>query len=369
MKFAVARPDLKIPAKLEQICLRALEKEPDARYQTMAELRDAILLTIDGARDTRTLGARLQSIRSQLKRARKKNEKWLRRGQIAGLGLAGLLAIGGGVLFILQGDRDTQWVNLRHEAQESYRHGDLEKAEKKFFEAGKVAKDLYGDEDPKYLDTLEKLAWIYEEQGAYAKARKLFKKVKGLTPEDVMRFKAAQILAYTPVSQLRNLEKQNVLKGPETALKAGIKELEKYIGPTDPGLIVLYQSLAETYEKQRHFAEAEDARIKLVSIREDSQGQESLGVADARVDLANLYMEWGKDVASKNAFDDAQRTYAEAKESYETAIKVYQELLGANCDKIPPIKKSLTECKLAEVEAAAKAKSSPAPAAASGSTP
>ena len=60
-------------------------------------------------------------------------------------------------------------------------------------------------------------------------------KVKGLTPEDVMRFKAAQILAYTPVSQLRNLEKQNVLKGPEAALKAGIKELEKYIGPTDPG--------------------------------------------------------------------------------------------------------------------------------------
>jgi hypothetical protein len=72
-------------------------------------------------------------------------------------------------------------------------------------------------------------------------------------------------------------------------------------------------------------------------------------------------MEWGKDVASKNAFDDAQRTYAEAKESYETAIKVYQELLGANCDKIPPIKKALTECKLAEVEAAEKAKSSPAP--------
>lgn len=358
-KFSVARPDLKIPAKLEAIVMRALEKEPDARYQTMAELRDAILLTIEGAKDTRTLGARLQSIRSQLKRARKKNEKWLRIGQFAALGLAGVALIGGSAWLISQSDRDAQWVNLRHEAQEFYKRGDLAKAGTKFFEAGRVAKELYGDDDPKYLDTLEKLAWIYEEQGAYAKARKLFGKVKGLTPEDKMRFKAAQILAYTPVSQLRNLKNQNVLKGPETALKAGIKELEKYIGPTDPGLIILYLSLAETYEKQRHFAEAEDARIKLVSIREDSQGQDSIGVADARVDLANLYMEWGKDVADKKAYDDAQRTFAEAKDSYETARKVYQQLLGPSSPKIPPIVKALEECKKLEADAAEKAKSAP----------
>lgn len=358
-KFNLARPDLKIPAKLETIVMRALEKHPDARFQSMAELRDAILLTIDGAKDTRTLGARLQSIRSQLKRARKKNEKWLRRGQFAGLGLLGLLAISGGVIYILQGDKDTQWVNLRREAQDYYRRADLKNAQAKFLEAGKLAKELYGDEDPKYLDTLEKLAWIHEEQGHYAPARKLFKKVKGLTPEDEMRFKAAQILAYTPVSQLENLESQDVLKGPETALKAGIKELEKYIGPTDPGLIILYRALAKTYEKQRHFAEAEDARIKLVSIREDSQGPESLGVADARVDLANLYMEWGRDVSGKKAYEDAQRTFAEAKESYETAIKIYKELHGANSPKIGTINKSLQECIKLEAEAAEKAKAEP----------
>lgn len=355
-KFAQRRPDVKIPAKLEAITMRALEKEPDARYQTMAELRDALLLTIDGARDTRSLGARLQSIRSQLKRARKKNEKSIRNLQYACLGLVLLTILGVGVAYTLQGDKDTQWVNLRREAQDCYRRGQLEKAEKKFMEAGKVAKELYGLDDPKYLDTLEKLAWIYEEQEKYAPARKLIKKVKSLTPEDVLRFKAAQILAYTPVSQLENLQKENVLKGPETALKAGIKELEKYIGPTDPGLIKLYEALAKTYERQLHFAEAEDARIKLVSIREDSQGQDSIGVADARVDLANLYMEWGKDVASKKAYDDAQRTFAEAKESYETAIKIYQELFGADYKKIPDINTRLADCIKLEAESAEKAK-------------
>lgn len=351
LKFAQRRPDLKIPAKLEAIAMRALEKEPDARYQTMAELRDAILLTMDGARDNRTLGARLQSIRSQLKRARKKNERVIRNVQIASLACVVIAILALGIAYYFQGDRDTQWVNLRREAQDCYKRGQLDKAEKKFLEAGKVAKDLYGLEDPKYLDTLEKLAWIYEEQGKYANARKLIKKVKTLTAEDVLRFKAAQILAYTPVSQLENLQSQNVLKGPETALKAGIKELEKYIGPTDPGLIILYEALAKTYEKQQHYAEAEDARIKLVSIREDSQGQDSVGVADARVDLANLYMDWGKYVAGKKAYDDAQRTFAEAKESYDTAIKIYKELFGQDYKKIPDIKKKYEECVKLEEEA------------------
>ncbi len=36
------RPDLNIPAKVESIVLKALAKEPDARFQTMAELRDEI---------------------------------------------------------------------------------------------------------------------------------------------------------------------------------------------------------------------------------------------------------------------------------------------------------------------------------------
>lgn len=354
-KFAQRRPDLKIPAKLEAITMRALEKEPDARYQSMGELRDALLLTLDGARDTRSLGARLQSIRSQLKRARKKNERVIRNIQYGCIGIVLLTILGAGIAYTLQGDKDTQWVNLRREAQDCYRRGQLDKAEKKFLEAGKVAKDLYGVDDPKYLDTLEKLAWIYEEQEKYAAARKLIKKVKSLTPEDVLRFKAAQILAYTPVSQLNHLMKENVLKGPETALKAGIKELEKYIGPTDPGLIKLYEALAKTYERQQHFAEAEDARIKLVSIREDSQGQDSVGVADARVDLANLYMDWGKDVASKDAHEDAQRTFAEAKESYETAIKIYGDLFGSGYAKIEPIKKSLAECVKLEQESSQKA--------------
>jgi eukaryotic-like serine/threonine-protein kinase len=36
------RPDLRIPSKVDMLVLKALAKEPDARFQTMAELRDEI---------------------------------------------------------------------------------------------------------------------------------------------------------------------------------------------------------------------------------------------------------------------------------------------------------------------------------------
>lgn len=354
VKFSATRADLSISPKLEAVVMRALEKDPDQRFQSMSELRDELLLTLEGAKDTRSLLARLQSLQSKFKRARKKNAILVKRLKLSAIILGTLALVSAGVYLVLQGDQENQWLALRHEAQDAYRRGNLKTAEKKFFEAGTLARELYGDEHPKYLDTIEKLAWIYEEQEKYAKARKLFTKIKGLTPEEVLRFKAAQILGYTPRSQLQNLRNQNVLKGPEVTLKAGIKELEKYIGPTDPGLIVLYESLAETYEKQGQFAEAEDARIKLVSIREDSQGQESLGVADARVALANLYVAWGRNVAEKGNKEDAQRTFIEAKDSYETAIKLYNDLMGANYEKIAPTKELLNTCLKFEAEISGK---------------
>lgn len=40
--FATSAPDLKLPAEIEAIVMRCLEKNPDKRYQSMAELKDAL---------------------------------------------------------------------------------------------------------------------------------------------------------------------------------------------------------------------------------------------------------------------------------------------------------------------------------------
>ncbi len=55
--FATSAPDLKIPAEIEEIVMRCLEKNPDKRYQSMAEMKDAIdrIFPADGEALFRTL--------------------------------------------------------------------------------------------------------------------------------------------------------------------------------------------------------------------------------------------------------------------------------------------------------------------------
>lgn len=359
-KFAVAKPERKITPRFEAVVARALEKDPDQRFQSMSELRNELLLCIEGARDTRSLGARLQSIHSRLRRTSKRHLPLMKK---IGYGLAVCAVVGllvTGLVYLLQGDKDTQWIAIRKEAQEAYRHGDLKIAEKKFLEATKRAKEYYGDQDPKYTNTLQRLAWVYEELGEYHRARKIISKLYNFDAQQQLDFKAAQLLAAAALPKARELLKENVTEGPKALLKAGIKNLEKWIGPTDPGLLDLYTVLAQVFEVEKRHAEAEDARIKCVSIREESQGPESLGVADARVDLANLYLKWGKDVSKqKGAWGDAERTYAEAVDNYQTAIKLYKDLSGSKSEKIPATEALLAECTKLQAEAQAKAKSQP----------
>jgi eukaryotic-like serine/threonine-protein kinase len=65
--FSALRPDLTVPANLENICRRALEKEPKSRFQKMAEMRDAIMIASNGAGYALSFAAQLQSLRSQIK--------------------------------------------------------------------------------------------------------------------------------------------------------------------------------------------------------------------------------------------------------------------------------------------------------------
>lgn len=252
---------------------------------------------------------------------------------------------------MIAANEDSQWINAFKNAQDAYRRGDLQSAEKSFLQTTKSAKELYGVNTEKYLESLKRLAWVFEEEEKYAEARKIISKIKELSPEKQMQFKAAQLLAYAPVSQRKQMAAAGITEGAKDGFLASIKVLQPYIGPADPGLLVLYKCLAEIYETEGNYADAEDARIKLVSIREDSQGPESVGVADARVELANLYVKWGKDVMAKSGYKDAERTFAEARDSYEIAVKLYDLLCGQTYKAIVPTKHKLAECIALQEEA------------------
>ena len=84
---------------------------------------------------------------------------------------AGLVT--GGVLF-LRNNQESSWRDLKLQAQNAYRREDFKKAEDLLTKAAKVSLDNFGDEDPRYIDTLKRLAWVFNAQHVYAKGRKLF---------------------------------------------------------------------------------------------------------------------------------------------------------------------------------------------------
>lgn len=232
------------------------------------------------------------------------------------------------------------------DAQDAYRREDFDLAQKGFYQAAWRAKELYDVNSEKYLETMKRLAWVCEEQGQYAKARAIISKVKELSPKMIEHFKCAQVLAYAPLPQLRKLLVAGVTVGPECSLGAQIYELETYTGPADPGLVPLYKLLADTYTQAKEYRSAEDVHVKLVSIAEDSQGPESIGVANARIALADFYKKWGEVLSQTSSLSEAEKLHRQAKESYEIAAKLYQGLLGPSCQQLGAVKKKQTDCQL-----------------------
>ena len=309
-KFALARPDKKISDKIESVVMRALEKDQDQRYQTMAELRDALQLTQKGFKDRRPLKVRLAAWRSKIKRAQK------RHADFATTVLFGVVLACAAVLICwcltitARSTQDQEWKAMKVEGQKAYAREDLPTAERKFMDAAKKALDNFGEEDPRYTDTLKRLAWVFESRGNYTGARKIYEKINKLNPEDISKVKLAQ-LAYAGKTLAETLMEDDFTEGFTVALKKAVITLDKYFGPTDPGLVPLLEQLGTLYKRDGKWAEAENEYMRIISIMTETEGQKSVGTARAFGQIAELYKIWGNDKAAEENFQQAKEIYSE----------------------------------------------------------
>lgn len=325
-RFSATSPDRKISEKIEAIIFRALEKEPDMRYQSMSALRDDLQLTRKGFKDRRPLKVKLQAFLHTLKRAQRKHADMASTVLISVLLVFIGIAVYWSWTLSARSGQDSQWKQLKQEGQEAYRLEDLGTAFQKFSLAAKVAKDNFGEEDPRYTDTLKRLAWVLESRGKYADARRIYAEINKLTPEDVAKVKLAQI-AYAGLSAgwTETLGKTGV----EAGLKRAALTIDKYFGPTDPGLVPLLEKRGELFKEQRQFADAENEYMRIISIMTETEGAASVGTARATADIADLYAVWdNKEAAIKN---------------YQKAIALYQQLLGQRAPQIAEVKQKLDD--------------------------
>lgn len=317
-RFSEMRSELKISPKLEAVVMRALEKDADQRYQNMSELHDDLMLTKAGFKDRRPFKTKVKAKLSQFKRFRKRYEEHANQALLIFLSMviAGCL-VGFGVVFF-KTHQETHWRDLKKEAQEAYRRENFGDAQDKFYKAAEVALRNFGDEDPRYIDTLKRLAWVYNAQGQYQKGRKLFQKVYKLSSEELYKIEVAQTSGLGMLNLITQIRNGGTVTGPEKMLRKSSEAIEKYLGSNDPELIPILENLAEVYQlyDPPKYGDAETQYLRVFSIMRETEGDVSAGAAHAHVLLGNLYAAWGKE-------EDAHR-------NYEDAVKIYTEVLGAD---------------------------------------
>ena len=327
-RFSEFRSDLKIPAKVEAVVLRALEKDPAHRYQTMAELRDDLLLTKSGFKDKRPLHVRFSAHIGQIKRSFRRYDELANNVALAFLSIVIAGCLVGFALMFFRTNQETQWRNLKTEAQQYYRKEEFKKAKDKFMEATRVALNSFGDEDPRYIDTLKRLAWVCNANGEYQNGREAFEKVYKLSPEELYKIRMAQ-LPLAGGELLEDVRVAGTTEGPEKVLRKSSETLEKFLGSNDPELIPLLERLAKVYQDESKFSEAETQYLRIFSIMRETEGETSAGAAYAHKLLGELYEAWGK--------------HSEAQKNFTDSIRIYDEVLGPNSPQAKDLQKEMQQ--------------------------
>jgi tetratricopeptide (TPR) repeat protein len=347
-KFAEQRPELKIAQKIENVVLRALEKEPENRYQTMSEMRDDLLLTKAGFKDRRPLKVKLKARWTNVRRFFKRYDDLLNNAALVALSMVIVCCLVGFVLMFFRTGQETQWRALKVEAQKAYAQEDFKAAKEKFEKAVKVALDNFGEEDPRYIDTLKRLAWVCDAKGDYATGREIFKRVYKLNPEELTKIRLAQT-ALSFLDLVDQITSEGVLKGPERGLRIASETIEKYLGSNDPELIPLLEKLALVYQGEEKYPEAETQYLRIFSIMRETEGDMSAGAAYAHKLLGSLYDEWAEYNESGETAEERERRRAEyqekARKEFQDAMEMYKEVLGPekSKDKIAAVKSLLDQ--------------------------
>ncbi len=254
---------------------------------------------------------------------------------------AGVAIIGTFALLVANWLCRPDWNESFQTAQNAYSQGNLDSARKGFYECALLARKSYGEKSEKFSDSLKHLGWIYEEEGMYGRARHIIAAVKGLSDKERSRFATAQMLAYAPLGQMNKLVKRGTVDGAQMSARTSLNMMQRYIAADDPGLVPLYSLLAETLSAKEDFAGAQDCLLKIQSIRQSTQGPTSTGVADARVELADLAVLRSKKPGTTAYGAEYLRA---ATDDYNAAIKIYSAFKIRRSEKLTSTQTKLLEC-------------------------
>ena len=190
--------------------------------------------------------------------------------------------------------------------------GRYAKAEPLYERALAIREKVLGPVHSAVADSLYNLGGLYKARGRYAEAEPLYRRALGIKenahgPEDLAVSSTVRGLAQLSHAQGRDAEA-------ESLFKRALAMREKAWGPGHPLVASSLNDLAGLYKSQGRYAEAEPVYKRALAISEKTLGPDDSGTAEVLNNLAELYR--------------AQGRYAEAEPLYKRALMIREKALG-----------------------------------------
>jgi serine/threonine protein kinase len=262
--FREVRQDIEIPAALETIVRKCIEKKPEDRYQSVDELLKELRSQLDGLRSgsVPTAATPIPVVVSAQPR----------RKRLMAYAAAGFIFAFGTLVLVSKMSSstpetpDSAWKNFDSTGQQAFEHSNYAEAEKQFQQALKEA-ERFGDHDRRLLSTLHKLSDVYYVEGKYDLA-------------DQIEARTAQI-------------KQQIA-GTHQPSKSPVETVSQSVETKSDSGSERVANLAKVCHEKGQCDVAEKLFKKSVQISEKVYGSKSAQTAARLNDLAAFYMGMGE---------------------------------------------------------------------------
>ncbi len=204
------------------------------------------------------------------------------------------------------------WVKLSKQVQTLAREGKYTEVLAPAAKLLDVDRRVWGEGHRRFAMSLNNLAWLHWQQGAYAQAEPLYKRGLSILEQALGPIHPDTATALNNLAAL--YQAQGAYTQAEPLYKRGWAMLEQALGPIHPDTATALNNLAALYQAQGAYTQAESFYERALSSREQVLGSTHPDTAVSLNNLAGLYRNQGR--------------YAEAEPLYKRALAIREQALG-----------------------------------------
>jgi tetratricopeptide (TPR) repeat protein len=323
---------------------RALRKDPSERYQTPSEMSADLERVV-----SRQLVRKFNFMLARLNRT---------EIRAAACVLLTAVMVASVVLAQYTSNRrlaESVYSKTGDQAREAFKRANFTLAKEKFAKAIDYATALYGQADPRTVDLLKRLGWVYHAEGDYETGLQALTQAYKFNSQAIEVIKMAE---YAPEFQHEPIilpTEQSQLRQKELDAMQTLQTLTKFFTDADPILVPVLQHLVRINVAMHDERHALDYLRQILDVAETTEGQDSLAAARAHQTIAEFFHAHLKEsdelVLSDLGFEpsdpgtDKTLNRMKARKEWMAALQIYEALLGANSREASSIRKALSELK------------------------